>query len=101
VDAGEPLVRALSDAYAAVHGAPPRLEATTATTDARHFVRRGIPAVCFGPRAERIHGIDERVSRTSIVECARVLAHFVLDWCGTTNGRALTHAGRGEQDVHR
>jgi acetylornithine deacetylase len=82
VDAGEPLVEELSGAYARVHGAPPALEATTATTDARHFVRHGIPAVCFGPRAERIHGIDERVSLDSMAETARVLALFVRDWCG-------------------
>ncbi|HET6550038.1 MAG TPA: ArgE/DapE family deacylase, partial [Solirubrobacter sp.] len=58
VSAEEPLVIALSEAYAGVHGEPPALVATTATTDARHFVRNGIPAVCFGPRAEQIHGID-------------------------------------------
>jgi acetylornithine deacetylase len=78
----EPLVAGLSAAYARVHGAPPALEATTATTDARHFVRHGIPAVCFGPRAERIHGIDERVSLDSMLETAQVLALFVRDWCG-------------------
>jgi acetylornithine deacetylase len=82
VAADEPLVTGLSDAYARVFGAPPRLEATTATTDARHFVRHGIPAVCFGPRAERIHGIDERVSLRSMHETAQVLALFVRDWCG-------------------
>ena len=65
------VVQVLSEAYARVHGERPALEATTATTDARHFVRRGIPAVCFGPRAERIHGIDERVSRSSMADCAR------------------------------
>lgn len=97
VAADEPLVVALSEAYARVHGAPPRLEATTATTDARHFVRHGIPAVCFGPRAEEIHGIDERVSLSSMAECARVLAHFVCDWCRqSTRGRAETHAEGGE-----
>ena len=78
----EPLVTGLSGAYARVHGAPPGLEATTATTDARHFIRHGIPAVCFGPRAERIHGIDERVSLQSMLETAQVLALFVCDWCG-------------------
>lgn len=83
VDAGEPLVQELSAAYATVHGSAPRLEATTATTDARHYVRHGIPAVCFGPRAERIHGIDERVSLSSLAEVARVLAAFVPMWCGT------------------
>jgi acetylornithine deacetylase len=81
VSAEEPLVRVLSDAYARVHGEPPALRPTTATTDARHFVRSGIPAVCFGPRAEAIHGIDERVSVSSIAACAQVLAHFIVDWC--------------------
>jgi acetylornithine deacetylase len=94
------VVRALGDAYAAVHGEAPGLQATTATTDARHFVRRGIPAICFGPRAERIHGIDERVSVRSMVDVARVLARFVLDWCGGVNdARPLAaRAGGGRTD---
>jgi acetylornithine deacetylase len=82
VDEDEPVVGALSEAYARVHGKRPGLEATTATTDARHFVRAGIPAVCFGPRAENIHGIDERVALSSVVETAQVLGLFVRDWCG-------------------
>ena len=84
VDPGEPLVGALSDAYARVFGARPELRPTTATTDARHFVREGIPAVCFGPRGERIHGIDERVSLRSMHETAEVLALFVRDWAGAS-----------------
>jgi acetylornithine deacetylase len=78
----EPLVQTLSAAYARVNGQPPGLRPTTATTDARHFVRSGIPAVCFGPRAERIHGVDERVSIASMLACAEVLAHFICDWAG-------------------
>jgi acetylornithine deacetylase len=81
VDDTEAVVGELSRAYARVHGSLPALVATTATTDARHFVRAGIPAVCFGPRAERIHGIDERVSLRSMVETAQVLAVFVRQWC--------------------
>jgi acetylornithine deacetylase len=96
VSEDEPLVQVLSHAYASVHGDAPALEATTATTDARHFVRRGIPAVCYGPRAERIHGIDERVSRSSMAECAQVLAQFVVDWCGGQT-RALEHVQGGEK----
>lgn len=85
VSAGEPVVRELAAAYERVHGAPPALRATTATTDARHFVRHGIPAICYGPRAEEIHGIDERVSLASMAEVARVIASFVPMWCGTSN----------------
>ncbi len=82
VDRGEPVVAALSGAYERLHGEKPELVATTATTDVRHFVRAGIPAVCFGPRAENIHGIDERVSLRSVVETAQVLGLFIRDWCG-------------------
>jgi acetylornithine deacetylase len=78
----EPVVAALADAYAQLHGTRPELVPITATTDARHFVRHGVPAVCFGPRGERIHGIDERVSLRSMLETAQVLALFVRDWSG-------------------
>jgi len=80
----EPVAVALAGAYARLVGAPPPLLATTATTDARHFVRSGIPAVCFGPRGEEIHGIDERVSISSMIQSAQVLAAFIQDWCGLT-----------------
>jgi acetylornithine deacetylase len=82
VDEAEPVVTVLGDAYARLHSERPALQATTATTDARHFVRAGIPAVCFGPRGERIHGIDERVSLRSVTESAQVLGLFIRDWCG-------------------
>jgi acetylornithine deacetylase len=87
VDQSEPLVRTLSGAYARLHGERPKAMATTATTDARHFIRMGIPAVCFGPRGEGIHGIDERVSLRSVVESAQVLGLFIRDWCGLVPGR--------------
>ncbi len=80
--ADEPVSLALADTYHRVVGTQAPLLATTATTDARHFVRRGIPAVCFGPLAEEIHGIDERVSIASMERAAQVLAVFVGDWCG-------------------
>ena len=82
VAADEPVISVLGDAYARLHGERPALQATTATTDARHFVRAGIPAVCFGPRGERMHGIDERVSLRSVTESAQVLGLFIRDWCG-------------------
>jgi acetylornithine deacetylase len=84
VSVDQPLVTVLSDAYADVHGRSPGLRPTTATTDARHFIRHGIPTVCHGPLAERYHGIDERVWVPSMHACAEVLARFVIRWCGVT-----------------
>jgi acetylornithine deacetylase len=78
------IVRALSSAFAAATGGAPALVPTTATTDARVFVESGIPAVCLGPLAERIHGVDERVNLPSVLETARTFAFLIRDWCGVT-----------------
>ena len=81
--AGGPLIDVLGGAAERVTGARPRLDASTATTDARTFVLHGdTPAVCFGPRAEGIHSVDERVHLPSMVHTAQALALFVRDWCG-------------------
>ena len=80
--ADSPLVQALGQAFERLEGGPPTLLASTATTDARAFLGAGIPAVCFGPHAENIHGVDERVSISSMIRTAQVLGLFIRDWCG-------------------
>src|SRR4051794_13203086 len=83
---GGPLIDALRDAAVRVTGERPRLEASTATTDARTFVLHGdTPAVCFGPRAENIHSMDERVHVPTMVQTAQALALFIRDWCRLAN----------------
>jgi acetylornithine deacetylase len=80
---GGPLVEAVGAAAARVCGTAPAVVASTATTDARTFVLHAdTPAVCFGPYAENIHSIDERVHLPSIVRTAQALALFIRDWCG-------------------
>ena len=83
LDHESPLVTALGDACERAIGARPALIASTATTDARSFgLYAGSPAVCFGPHAESIHGVDERVSLTSVLQTAQTLALFIDGWCG-------------------
>jgi acetylornithine deacetylase len=66
-----------------VYGAAPPLFASTATTDARTFqLFGGTPAICFGPYAEGIHSIDERVHLGSVLQTAQALALLIRDWCG-------------------
>ena len=77
-----PLVLTLAAAHERLTGTAAPTTATTATTDARAFVQHGIPAVCLGPHAEAIHGVDERVLWPSVVQTAQVLAFFIRDWCG-------------------
>jgi acetylornithine deacetylase len=84
VPADAPIVKALGQAHRRTLGLDPPCVASTATTDARAFIATGTPAVCFGPKAENIHGVDERVHFPSVVTTAQVLAVLIRDWCGVT-----------------
>jgi acetylornithine deacetylase len=51
--------------------------------DAAVFAVHGnIPALVYGPIAQNIHGIDERVSLPSLRRVTKTLALFAADWCG-------------------
>jgi acetylornithine deacetylase len=77
------LARTLVSHHHAWRGADPAELACTATTDIRFFnLYYDIPATCYGPRAERIHGPDEKVSLDSMQRVAEVLASFIGEWCG-------------------
>jgi acetylornithine deacetylase len=79
LDADAPLARDLATAHLAAHGEYPVANMTGSTTDARTYLEDfGIPAVCYGPIAHDIHGIDESVELDSIVAAARTLARFIV-----------------------
>ena len=40
------------------------------------------PCLVYGPYSENIHGIDERVSLSSVKRITASIALFVADWCG-------------------
>ena len=75
--------RALEDAHRAVNGAALPRAPITATTDARFFGLYGdMPALVYGPRAEAIHGFNERVELESMRRVTQATALFIADWCG-------------------
>ena len=77
----DPLVRSLGDAHAEAHGARPPTFALGSTTDARYYINNfDRPALCYGPVARDIHGVDERVELDSIVRGARTLTRFMAGW---------------------
>src|SRR5690606_4522761 len=74
--------RGLRHAHRQWRGNDPQELCSTATTDIRFFnLYYGVPATCYGPRAVRIHGVDEKVSIQSMQNVAEVLCSFVQDWC--------------------
>jgi len=41
-----------------------------------------MPAISFGPNGGNVHGVNEYVDIDSLLDCTRVLAAFIMDWCG-------------------
>lgn len=51
--------------------------------DTRIFaLEQKIPALCYGPIGECLHGFDERVSISSIQRVTTTIALFIAEWCG-------------------
>ncbi|PLW77517.1 ArgE/DapE family deacylase [Cohaesibacter celericrescens] len=76
-------ISALETAHEAVTGNRLDHVAITATTDARFFgLYANTPALVYGPRAESIHGFNERVSLESIRRVTQTTALFIANWCG-------------------
>lgn len=77
-------IAALEGAHGAVCDAALPRAAITATTDARFFgLYADMPALVYGPRAEAIHGFNERVDLDSLRRVTKATALFIADWCGT------------------
>lgn len=81
---------ALNTVHTEWRGSAPKKLHATCTTDARFFnLYYNIPATCYGPQAENIHGVDERVSLTSMQHVTEVMISLIESWCG------LQKKGRG------
>ena len=81
LDAGHELPRAMSAAHREAHGVEPAAYSLGSTTDARTYLNHfSVPALCYGPAATDIHGVDEWVDLDSVVAGARTLARFVAAW---------------------
>lgn len=81
LDPAHPLARSVARAHAEAHGSEPAAYSLGSTTDARiHLNDFGVPALCYGPIAHSIHGVDESVDLRSIVDGARTLARFLYSY---------------------
>ncbi len=76
-------ISALDEAHQSATGEALVREAITATTDARFFgLYADTPALVYGPRAEAIHGFNERVDLESMRRVTKATAAFIARWCG-------------------
>lgn len=78
-----PVIQGLDAVHRELMGRGLKAEAQTATTDSRFFnLYYDIPATCYGARGALFHGVDEFVELSTMLDATRVVAAFILDWCG-------------------
>ncbi len=76
-------IDALEMAHQNITGTDLNRLAITATTDARFFgLYADTPALVYGPKAEAIHGFNERVDMESVRRITQTTALFIANWCG-------------------
>lgn len=86
VDPSSAAMRMLAACHSSIVGTDLVFRANTATTDQRFFLNNlGIPATSYGPVGQNIHAGEERVLIPSIAQTARVLALYLLRWCGVAD----------------
>jgi acetylornithine deacetylase len=84
VSPDEPFIHALDRAYRTVMGKQLHAYVATAVNDMRYYLFQGVPSTCFGAAGGNMHAADEWLDLTSMVPAAKVIAAFVVDWCGVT-----------------
>ncbi|MBT3170017.1 MAG: M20/M25/M40 family metallo-hydrolase, partial [Rhodospirillaceae bacterium] len=60
----------------------PELGGYIAVSDAAHYAGAGVDCVIFGPSGDGYHATDEHVEVESLIDCSKVIAAAVLEWCG-------------------
>jgi acetylornithine deacetylase len=90
LDPGSEAEAVLAEAHAAAHApeSPPMQAYVMACylDAAVYSVHAGIPSLVYGPIAENIHAIDERVSISSLRRVTKAIALFAASWCGIRQG---------------
>jgi acetylornithine deacetylase len=81
-DENDPFVRRFLTSAEPLLGGEPELTGFPGGLDTRFSGAFGTPSFVFGPKGGNLHGPDEYVDIDSLVLLTRVIAKFILDWCG-------------------
>lgn len=82
-----PFTSAMKKSFEAVYQKPVKVEASPWGTDGGLLGKvGGIPTLIIGPGETRLaHYPDEYIEAAEMIRAAKVFAHLLLDWCGTSN----------------
>jgi acetylornithine deacetylase len=83
LEEGSEAEAALARAHEAATGRALESFMTAGYLDTRvHALYDRVPALCYGPVGQSIHGVDERVELASVKRVTAAMALFVAEWCG-------------------
>ena len=83
LEPGSEAERVLANAHEAATGRALESFMSAAYLDTRVYALYDrVPALCYGPISQNIHGFDERVSLASVKRITTAMALFVAEWCG-------------------
>jgi len=76
-------VKVLKDSYKDAMGKDPIISGFKAVCDATYLNNNGVPSVVMGPGglSYGVHGNDEFVPLSDIIEASKIYASFIIDWC--------------------
>jgi acetylornithine deacetylase len=83
--ADAPICKAVHAAYETLMNEPPKYSGFFAVDDASFLNLAGIPAITIGPGSGNIHGIhgaDEFILISQLVDAAKIYALSIAEWCG-------------------
>lgn len=78
------LCKALYSSIEFVVGSPPELKSSISTSDGNYIADHGIDVITFGPGDFDMgaHGTNEYVPVDQVIDCTKILALTLIDWCG-------------------
>jgi acetylornithine deacetylase len=83
LEPGSAAETALAEAHQTATGKELQSVMTACYLDTRVYALYDrIPALCYGPSSENIHGLDERVSLASLKRVTTAMVLFIASWCG-------------------
>jgi acetylornithine deacetylase len=81
-DPDDPFVSAFKSSADMILKSNARIAGATWGLDTRLAPYFNMPAVSFGPNGGNIHWVNEYVDLDSVIDCTKVLALFIIEWCG-------------------
>lgn len=70
----DPVCQVVAEACTRVRGKPPAPVVRLPASDASRWRALGVPAVCFGPQAELVSGVDDYVEKADLLDCVAIYA---------------------------